>query len=405
MTLMSEKTTPADSPGGSSAEDTVVQVPPQDLPPNEQVQPAQRERRSWGVTFLVVIVIAALATGFWWQQQRFDAVTQEVAQRLQASDERSARAEQLAQQASSLAAAQRDTITKIEQRLRITANELAVLEQAWQTASQGLDQTLLINDLRRLLTQANQQLALMGNVDSAIAIMESVLQLLEGHNLPQLAGLQQAVLTDLSRLRIVPVVDLSGLSIKLDSLIALTGKAPLLVPDAVSPRLQSSAPQTPTPSTGSQSAPESATTGADDPWWQRWPQTGLQWLSESGRVLSREFSDVVSIRRANDPQALLLSEEQALQLRANIRSMLLSAQLSLLMRQTSIWRSELSEVESLLNSRYETQALDTKAALRLVRELLAAPLSVQLPAITDSLSALASAERALTTQTPKSGEN
>jgi len=244
----------------------------------------------------------------------------------------------------------------------------------------------------------------MGNVDSAIAIMESVLQLLEGHNLPQLAGLQQAVLTDLARLRIVPVIDLGALSAKLDSLISLTGKAPLLVPDGVSPQIATLTPKALPPST----APQSATAGPsslDDPWWQRWPQTGLAWLTESGRVLSREFSDVVSIRRANDPQALLLSEEQALQLRANVRSMLLSAQLSLLMRQVSIWRSELSGVESLLNTRYETEALDTKAALRLVRELLAAPLAVQLPVITDSLSALASAERVLTTQTPKSGEN
>jgi uroporphyrin-III C-methyltransferase len=400
---MSEKTTPADSPGGSSAEDTLANTPLHESP-TDQSQPARQERRAWGLPVLALLVIAALLAGLWWQQERFNVVTQEIAQRLQASDERSARAEQLARQASSLASAQRDTITKIEQRLRITANELAVLEQAWQTANKGLDQTLLVNDLRRLLMLANQQLALMGNVDSAIAIMESVLQLLEGHNLPQLAGLQQAVLTDLSRLRIVPAIDLGGLSAKLDSLIALTGKAPLLVPDGVSPRLMTGTPPATAPLAQPSSPPATAPTDAD-PWWQRWSRTGVHWVSESGRVLSREFADVVSIRRANDPQALLLSEEQALQLRANVRSMLLSAQLSLLMRQASIWRSELSEVESLLNTRYETDALDTKAALRLVRELLAAPLAVQLPAITDSLSALASAERALTTQTPKSGEN
>ena len=400
---MSEKTTPADSPGGSSVEDTLANTPPQESP-TDQSQPERQERSAWGLPVLALLVIVALLAGLWWQQDRFNAVTQEIAQRLQASDERSARAEQLARQASSLASAQRDTIVKIEQRLRITANELAVLEQAWQTANKGLDQTLLVNDLRRLLMLANQQLALMGNVDSAIAIMESVLQLLEGHNLPQLAGLQQAVLTDLSRLRIVPAIDLGALSAKLDSLIALTGKAPLLVPDGVSPRLVTGVPQVTAPLVQPSTTPTEASTNPE-PWWQRWSRTGAQWVSESGRVLSREFADVVSIRRANDPQALLLSEEQALQLRANVRSMLLSAQLSLLMRQASIWRSELSEVESLLNTRYETEALDTKAALRLVRELLAAPLAVQLPAITDSLSALASAERALTTQTPKSGDN
>jgi uroporphyrin-3 C-methyltransferase len=65
----------------------------------------------------------------------------------------------------------------------------------------------------------------------------------------------------------------------------------------------------------------------------------------------REFANVLSIRRADDPQALLLSEEQAIQLKANVRAMLLSAQLALMTRQAEIWRSELTEVQSLLNTR------------------------------------------------------
>lgn len=103
----------------------------------------------------------------------------------------------------------------------------------------------------------------------------------------------------------------------------------------------------------------------------------------------------MSIRKADDPQALLLSEEQAIQLKANVRAMLLSAQLALMTRQPDIWRSELAEVQSLLNTRYDTQALDTKAALNLLNELLSAPVAAEVPKISDTLSALASAERSL----------
>jgi len=110
-----------------------------------------------------------------------------------------------------------------------------------------------------------------------------------------------------------------------------------------------------------------------------------------------EFAAMVNVRRANDPQALLLSEEQALALRSNLRSMLLSAQLSLLTRQSDIWRSELSEVEALLNTRFDVEATNTKAALRLAQELLATPISVKLPTLIDSLSALESLDRSVST--------
>jgi uroporphyrin-3 C-methyltransferase len=121
-------------------------------------------------------------------------------------------------------------------------------------------------------------------------------------------------------------------------------------------------------------------------------------------VLAREFSDVMSIRKATDPQALLLSEEQAIQLRANVRAMLLSAQLALMTRQSDIWRSELTQVQSLLNTRFDTQALDTKAALTVLNELLAAPVAVPVPQISDTLSALATADRAIAIPIDTGGE-
>ena len=121
-----------------------------------------------------------------------------------------------------------------------------------------------------------------------------------------------------------------------------------------------------------------------------------RWGSDATSVLAREFADVMSIRKASDPQALLLSEEQAIQLRANVRAMLLSAQLALMTRQADIWRSELTQVQSLLNTRFDVEALDTKAALTVLKELLAAPVAVPVPQISDTMSALASADRAIT---------
>lgn len=365
-----------------------------------------------GLILGLVLVVVALGVGLWWQQQRFEAVAKEIATRLQQSDAQVAQASQRASDALSLATAQRDVVDQLSRELSVTSNELKTLQQAWEAANEGLDQTLLLNDLRRLIIMANQELVLFGNVNSAVSILSSVEAMLNTQSAPALKNLQQAVITDLARLRAVPQVDVSSLSARLDSLIQLTGKAPLLSPAGASVSQRTPAAPAASAASGNEPAAKSAqpATSADQPWWSAWlswdQATGKlsQWTSEASSVLLSEFADVMSIRKADDPQALLLSEEQAIQLKANVRAMLLSAQLALMTRQADIWRSELTEVRSLLNTRYDNQALDTKASLSLLDELLDAPVAADVPQITETLSALATAERSLSIPAEKQAQ-
>ena len=217
--------------------------------------------------------------------------------------------------------------------------------------------------------------------------------MLKNQSAPALKSLHQAVLTDLSRLHAAPQVDVALLAARLDSLIQLTDKAPLLSPSG---HITSLEPLAQKPVTKPTDAEPSSAGQSDGSWWQVTKDTVTRWGSDATSVLAREFADVMSIRKASDPQALLLSEEQAIQLRANVRAMLLSAQLALMTRQADIWRSELTQVQSLLNTRFDVEALDTKAALTVLKELLAAPVAVPVPQISDTMSALASADRAIT---------
>lgn len=346
-----------------------------------------------GLTLVLVLVVMGLALAVWWQKQRLDQVTLEVATRVQQSEQQVAQATSQAKEAVSLVGRQREVLDQLTRELAVNQQELRTLQQAWEAANEGLDQTLLLNDLSRLITLANQELTLFGNVNSAISILSSVQPMLKAQSSPALKALQQAIITDLSRLRTVPQVDVTNLAARLDSLIELTGKAPLLAPAGQITSLEPAAPRVaPAPAPAS---PQPAPTH-DDSWWGGAKDKVTQWSYDAWAVLSREFNDVMSIRRADDPQALLLSEEQAIQLRSNMRAMLLSAQLALMTRQSEIWRSELTQVQSLLKSRFDTQALDTKAALNLLSELLSAPVTVDVPAINDTLSALASAQRVVT---------
>jgi uroporphyrin-3 C-methyltransferase len=203
------------------------------------------------------------------------------------------------------------------------------------------------------------------------------------------------------------------LSVRLESLINLTSRAPLLVPDGAVPiGKQAQGVQAKSVTQNTQSATsssdnvvntdtniDSAVINPSNPkqsvtiddsasWWVHLDRRLSIWGQRILEIVAKDLADVVSIKRVNDPNALLLSPEQGAQLRENLRARLLTAQLSLLMRQPNVWRDELAMVESILQSRFDTNSFDTLAAINLVHELQAIPVSAVLPDIAGSFSAL-----------------
>jgi uroporphyrin-3 C-methyltransferase len=134
-------------------------------------------------------------------------------------------------------------------------------------------------------------------------------------------------------------------------------------------------------------------TGAAEPpvgeaWWDlAWRKTVL-WSKAVAVFVAKELASVVSIQRVTDASALLMSPEQGAQLRANLRTRVLTAQMALLMHQPSVWRAEIASIEASLTTRYDPKAVDTVAALRLVRELASASVVAALPDMSDSIAAL-----------------
>ena len=256
------------------------------------------------------------------------------------------------------------------------------------------------------MTLAGQQLRLASNVNNAVMALETALSTLVRADRPRFAAVQRAISADLDRLRSVPLVDVSALSVRLEALATLIGRAPLLVPDAAAPNVAAvpsaaaRAPTTrPAAAQGTAVAPAPATlsgvpqTGAAEPpvgeaWWDlAWRKTVL-WSKAVAVFVAKELASVVSIQRVTDASALLMSPEQGAQLRANLRTRVLTAQMALLMHQPSVWRAEIASIEASLTTRYDPKAVDTVAALRLVRELASASVVAALPDMSDSIAAL-----------------
>ena len=384
-------------------------VTPAVNPQASGTEPSLRFRRkssgpSWSVTLMIVFLMIALVVGggAWFAQKRFDSAGREVASQVQGFNAQLTDTKREAKQALAQVESQAKLIVELQQSLAEAKGQFAGLEQAWATFNKGMEDSMLANDIDRLVTLASQQLRLASNVNNAVMALETALSTLVRADRPRFAAVQKALSADLDRLRSVPLIDAGVISLQLETLTALIGRAPLLVPDAAVPKVAAIAPASvqsspPAPSASIKAAATVAAatteTGAaptltDEPWWSLALAKTVSWSKAVAVFMAKELASVVSIQRVNDASALLLSPEQGAQLRANLRTRVLTAQMALLMHQPSVWRAEITALQASLGTRYDPNAADTVAALRLVRELVAVPVGVALPDMTNSIAAL-----------------
>ncbi|WP_313624461.1 uroporphyrinogen-III C-methyltransferase [Achromobacter sp.] len=358
--------------------------------PADSVKPRAAKRGSGPlVTALIIVILVAVGLGYalWNQRAQFVSAGREVATRIDTLGADVAQARKDTREALALAQAQAGRVAELEDTLRETQSQYNALQQAWQNFNDSASDELLANDVERLLTIANQQLRLAGNVSNAIVALETAQSRLARADRPRFSSLQQSINGDLDRLRAVSTVDIPAQSGRIERLVSLIGRAPLLVPDAASAGaapVGQAQPAAPAPAVD-----PLADLPSDAPWWQRWRAEVASWPGRAGSALAHELGGLITIQRVDEPAALLLSPEQADQVRGTLRQRLLTAQLAMLMRQPSVWKSELDNVNSTLAKYFDGRSPDTVAAQNLARELAQTDIAVRMPDVADSLNAVA----------------
>ena len=145
----------------------------------------------------------------------------EVAQRIDTLSSDLAQARRDTREALALAQAQAGRLGELEDTVRETQSQYHALQQAWQNFNDSASDELLANDVERLLTLANQQLRLAGNVSNAIVALETAQARLARADRPRFSSLQQAINGDLDRLRAVSTVDIPAQAARIERLSVL----------------------------------------------------------------------------------------------------------------------------------------------------------------------------------------
>jgi uroporphyrinogen III methyltransferase/synthase len=270
---------------------------------------------------------------------------------------------ELAQQAAAARRAAEAAQARTEELARAldeVRNQRAALDQLYLELVRGRDEAALI-DIERLITLAAQDLRFTGHVPTALNALQAADARLARLDRPQYVNLRRALARDIDRLRNVPVIDLTGIALKLDQLAAGVDTLPLLADPAIKP---------------ARSAPTPAP--AKDP--SAWDKIRA-WLAA-------EFGELVRIREVETPDALLLSSVQQQLVRSQLRLRLFDARQALLARNERIFRADLAEAQALLTRYFDVKSPAGGALLLQLRQLAQTALNVEVPTLDESLAAV-----------------
>ncbi len=343
-------------------------------------------RLSLRLIYLALILLALLLAGEWWKSRHeVRNLRKEVAQRLQSGDSVNTETKVLAK-------SMQDTVNELQAKVNVLENrqveaqsQQLALEQLYQELSRNRDDWALA-EIEQVLSTASQQLQLAGNVRGALIALQNADTRLSRADKPQFITIRRAIARDIDKLKSLPSVDLTGVALRLDSIISQIDNMPLLSDEK--PALPATQPKNarrvaPMANAGAADTGSNADAGQRD-WWTRAKNI---WQSVSNEMWT-EIRQLIRVRDVETPEALLLSPTQAYYARENLKLRLLNARLALLSRNESAFRSDLIAAQDTIARYFDTRAKQTQTVQALLKQVQGNDLSIEMPTLTDSLNAV-----------------
>ena len=320
---------------------------------------------------LLAALCAAAVMYAWNTQQRVKGLEQQLVKRQEDSGAQAAEAQMLARQAQDSSRDAAAKVALLEARLAEVALQRTQLEELIQALSRSRDENLLA-EVEATIRVAMQYAAITGSSEPMSIALKQAEERLSRQEQPRLDGVRRALEQDLERMRSAGAVDVSALAIRLDEVARAVDELPLL-----------SAPQAQAKAVRSRASAASAPIDA------AWTEA----LGERGATLgARIWSEVrglVRITPIAQPEAMLISPEQAQYLRENLKLRLLNARLALLGRQFDTAQADLRDVQTTLERYFDRGSRRTAHAIDAVKQVGAQARHVAPPRPDATLAAIA----------------
>lgn len=325
---------------------------------------------------LILGGLAVLLALQWWNARSdISDLKREVAQRLQSGENLNSQTKLIADRVDDQLRVLQGKVAVLEARQSESQNQQAALEQLYRDLAKNRDDWALA-EIEQVLSTASQQLQLAGNVRSALVALQNADARLSRVDRPQFIAIRRAIAQDIEKLKSLPSVDLTGVAVRLDSLVAQVDAMPLLSdekPGIVAP----------SPKTKLSNRQKTESNSAFD-WRVEMQERWTAWSSE----LWSDLKQLMRIRTVTAPEALLLTPEQAFFARENVKLRLLNARVALLSRNDAAFRSDLAEADRALQRYFDLRDPHTRAGRELIRQIRESVLNIEMPTLSHSLAAV-----------------
>lgn len=369
---------------------TPAAAPSNGVPPSPPPAPSTKSNSSGkqGLIYAALVALAALVGVQWWMSHKeLSTVRTEVARRIQSGDAINTETKVIVKSA-------QETITELQAKVNVLEGK-QVEAQSQQLALEQLYQDLFkkredwaLAEIEQVLSTASQQLQLAGNVQGALIALQNADARLSRADTPQFVNVRRAIGHDIARLKALPSLDLTGIALRLDSVISQIDSMPLLADEkpaqpASEPKNRPAAAKAPAKNAKAGAAAPAAEPDAND-WW---PVAKAKWDSLSSEVWG-DIQQLIRVRSVDTSDALLLSPTQAYYARENLKLRLLNARLALLSRNEVAFRSDMIASQDAISKYFDTRAKQTQTVQAMLKQVQSSNLAIEMPTLAESLNAV-----------------
>jgi len=344
-------------------------APPPPTPPTLR-QRAQAALAALRRPSVLIAVLALLLLGWQWLETRarLEDLQQQLAKRLAESDTLAKEDRILAKQTQEVLQSLQGKVGGLDIKLAEAQGQQLALEAMYQELSRSRDERLLA-EIEQSVSIATQQLQLAGNVEVALIALQSADARLSlaGQGQPRFLPLRKLINRDIERLKALPLADVSGIALKLESVIAAVDKLPLAFEQRPRPVASAKVPA------ADKKENEISSLG----FWQ-----------ELGRDLWAEAKQLIRIERIDRSDPALLSPTHAFFLRENLKLRLVDARLALLQRDSKTYREDLRQARDWLERYFDTREKPVQSAVATLKGVSSIDLNLELPTLSETLAAL-----------------
>lgn len=332
---------------------------PADPAPAQSPSPASPHPLRLRMPVLIAGIAVIVVGGQWIDtRMRIRALEEELARRLASGDASVTEARALVRQNQETLATLQAKVGALDAQMAEAQSQQGALSVLYQEYSRSRDERLLA-EVEQTITIAAQQLQLAGNIEAALIALQGVDSRLAKTAQPQWLPLRKRVEHDIERLKAQPVADVSGMALKLESLIASVDTLPLAFEQR--PRVAAQSEKGMPAPTGWRAA-----------WEDFW----------------REARQLVRIERVDRTDPGLLPPDQVFFLRENLKLHLASARIALLSRSGRAYTQDMQQSRMWLEHYFDIHARSVAYALSVVKSLGAVDVAQDLPSLNETLGAV-----------------